>query len=35
MNKTTLLWIGAGILIGIVFAQQVQKIPLVNKIPQV
>lgn len=33
--KKTLLTLAAGIVIGVVFAPQVQKIPLVNKLPQI
>ena len=35
MNKSHLLWLAGGIVLGIVFSQQIQKLPLVNKIPQV
>jgi len=35
MDKKTILTLVAGIVIGIVFAPQISKIPLVNKIPQV
>lgn len=34
-SKKELLWLAGGIVLGIVFAPQIQKIPLVNKIPQV
>jgi len=33
--KKTILTLLAGAVLGIVFAPQVQKIPLINKIPQV
>lgn len=33
--KEKALWLGIGIIVGIVFAPQVARIPLVNKIPQV
>jgi len=33
--KEKLIYASIGVLIGIVFAQQIQKLPLVNKIPQV
>jgi hypothetical protein len=33
--KEKLMWTGIGVLIGLVFAPQIQKIPLLNKIPQV
>lgn len=33
--KKTILTLAAGVVIGIVFAPQIQKLPLVNKIPQV
>jgi hypothetical protein len=35
MDKKTVLTLLAGVVLGIVFAPQVQRIPLVNKIPQV
>lgn len=35
MDKKTVLTLLAGVVLGIVFAPQVQKLPLVNKIPQV
>jgi hypothetical protein len=35
MSKKELLWLLGGVVLGIVFAPQVSKIPLVNKIPQV
>lgn len=35
MNKNKLLWLGAGVVLGIVLAPQISKLPLVNKIPQV
>lgn len=34
MSKDKLMWLAAGILLGVIFAPQVAKIPLVNKIPQ-
>lgn len=33
MGKKELLWLAAGIVLGIVFAPQVAKLPLINKIP--
>lgn len=33
--KEKILWALAGVVLGIVFAPQVQKLPLINKIPQV
>lgn len=33
--KEKLIWAGIGVLVGLVFAPQIQKIPLLNKIPQV
>ena len=35
MDKKTVFTLAAGIVIGIVFSQQISKLPLVNKIPQV
>jgi hypothetical protein len=35
MGKKEVMWLVAGVVIGIVFAPQVAKLPLVNKIPQV
>ena len=35
MGKKELLWLAGGIVLGIVFAPQVSKLPLVNKIPSV
>lgn len=35
MNKSHLLWLAGGIVIGIVFAAQIKQLPLVNKIPTV
>jgi hypothetical protein len=35
MNKKTVLTLAAGVVIGLVFAPQISKLPLVNKIPQV
>jgi hypothetical protein len=33
-SRKELVWLGIGLLAGIVFAPQISKIPLVNKIPQ-
>lgn len=33
--KEKIIWVGIGVLVGIVFANQVKSLPLVNKIPQV
>jgi len=33
-SKKELIWLGVGILAGIVFAPQIMKLPLVSKIPQ-
>jgi hypothetical protein len=33
MSKEKLIWLGVGIVVGIVFAPQVSKIPFINKIP--
>lgn len=33
--KSKALWLAAGVVLGIVFAPQVQKLPLVSRIPQV
>ena len=35
MDKKTILTLLAGVVLGIVFAPQVQKLPLINKIPQI
>jgi hypothetical protein len=35
MSKKTVLTLITGVVLGIVFAPQVQKLPLVSKIPQV
>ena len=35
MDKSKLIWFGLGILAGIIFAPQIQKLPLVSKLPQV
>lgn len=35
MDKKTILTLLAGVVIGIVFAPQISKLPLVNKIPTV
>jgi hypothetical protein len=35
MDKKTVLTLLAGVVLGIVFAPQIQRIPLVSKIPQV
>ena len=35
MNKRELMWLAGGVVLGIVFAQQIKSLPLVNKIPQV
>ena len=32
--KEKLIWAGVGVLLGVVFAPQVMKIPLVSKLPQ-
>lgn len=34
MSKKEVLWLLGGVLLGIVFAPQIMKLPLVNKIPQ-
>jgi xanthosine utilization system XapX-like protein len=34
MNKKTVLTLVAGVVLGIVFAPQVSKLPLVNRLPQ-
>lgn len=34
-SKKELIWLGIGVIAGIVFAPQIMKLPLVNKIPQV
>jgi len=33
--KEKVLWLAIGIVVGIVFAPQISKLPLVNKLPQV
>jgi hypothetical protein len=33
--KEKLIWAGIGLVIGLVFAPQIAKLPLLNKIPQV
>jgi hypothetical protein len=33
--KDKLIWLVVGVAVGIVFAPQIQKLPLVNKLPQV
>lgn len=33
MNKKTVLTLAAGVVLGIVFAPQITRLPLVNKIP--
>lgn len=35
MDKKTILTLAAGVVLGIVFAPQISKLPLVNKIPSV
>lgn len=35
MGKKELLWLAGGVLLGIVFAPQISKLPLISKIPQV
>jgi hypothetical protein len=35
VNKSHLLWLAGGVVIGIVFAQQIKSLPLVSKIPTV
>jgi hypothetical protein len=35
MNKKEVLWLLGGVVLGIVFAPQVAKLPLLNKLPQV
>jgi hypothetical protein len=35
MSKEKVTWLVVGVVIGIVLAPQIQKLPLVNKIPQV
>jgi hypothetical protein len=35
MDKSKLMWLAGGIVLGIVFAPQISKLPLVNKIPSV
>jgi hypothetical protein len=34
VNKTQLLWLLGGMLLGIIFAPQIAKLPLVGKLPQ-
>lgn len=33
--KEKLLWAGIGVLVGLVFAPQISKLPLISKIPSV
>lgn len=35
MDKSKLLWLAGGVVIGIVLRPQISKLPLVNKIPSV
>lgn len=35
MKKEHMIWLGIGLLAGIIFAPQIRKIPGVSKIPQV
>lgn len=35
MNKSNLMWLAAGVVVGIVLAPQISKLPLVSKIPQI
>lgn len=35
MKKEHMIWLGVGIIVGIVFAPQIRKIPGINKIPVV
>jgi hypothetical protein len=35
MNRSHVMWLLGGVVLGIVFSQQITKLPLVNKIPQV
>jgi hypothetical protein len=35
VSKKTILTLAAGVVLGVVFAPQVQKIPLLSKLPQV
>ena len=35
MSKDKLLWLAAGIVVGIVLQPQISKLPLINKIPSV
>lgn len=35
MDKKTILTLAAGVVLGIVFAPQISKLPLINKIPSV
>ena len=34
-SKRELIWLAAGVVAGIVFAPQIQRLPLVNRLPQV
>jgi hypothetical protein len=35
MSNNKFLWLAGGVVLGIVLAPQISKLPLVNKIPQV
>ncbi len=35
MSKDKLIWLAIGVVVGIVFAPQVAKLPLISKIPQI
>lgn len=35
MDKSKLMWLAGGVILGIVLAPQISKLPLVNKLPQV
>jgi hypothetical protein len=35
MDKSKLLWLGAGIVLGIILQPQISKLPLVSKLPTV
>jgi hypothetical protein len=35
MNKKTVLTLAAGVVVGIVLAPQIKRLPLVNRIPQI
>jgi hypothetical protein len=35
MNKSHLLWLAGGVVVGIVFAAQIKRLPLVDKLPTV